>query len=47
MKLPPFLVVLLALIGCAPKFVDTTTAAGVPNLVEFAPKMFRMGQPPN
>lgn len=47
MRLPKFLLVLLALVGCTPKFVDTTTPAGVPNLVEFAPKMWRMGQPPD
>jgi hypothetical protein len=38
---------LLGLIGCAPQFVDTTTPGGVPNLSEYAPKMWRMGQPPN
>lgn len=31
---------------CIPKFMDTATPAGVPNLVEFAPNMWRMGQPP-
>jgi protein-tyrosine phosphatase len=40
------LALLLGLFGCVPKFVDTTTPAGVPNLVEFAPNMWRMGQPP-
>lgn len=35
------------LAGCGiPKFVDTATPAGVPNLVEIAPGMWRMGQPP-
>jgi hypothetical protein len=47
MRLPKFLLALLALFGCNPSFVDTTTPAGVPNLVEFAPKMWRMGQPPD
>src|SRR5208282_1408808 len=47
MRVPRFLIPLLALFGCAPNFVDTTTPAGVPNLVEFAPKMWRMGQPPD
>lgn len=37
---------LLGLLGCTPQFVDTTTPGGVPNLVEFAPRMWRMGQPP-
>jgi hypothetical protein len=47
MRVPSFLSFLLALVGCAPKFVDTTTPGGVPNLVQYAPKMWRMGQPPN
>ncbi len=47
MRWPRFLLPVLALIGCSPQFVDTTTQAGVPNLVEFAPNMWRMGQPPN
>jgi hypothetical protein len=38
---------LLSLVGCGPKFVDTVTPAGVPNLVEFAPGLWRMGQPPS
>ena len=35
---------ILAFIGCAPKFVDTTVS-GVPNLLQYAPGMWRMGQP--
>lgn len=47
-RLRAFFAALLAIIGCGiPKFVDTTTPGGVPNLVEFAPNMWRMGQPPN
>jgi protein-tyrosine phosphatase len=46
MRLPRWLLPLLALIGCVPKFVDTTTPGGVPNLFEYSPKMWRMGQPP-
>jgi hypothetical protein len=37
---------LLALCGCAPRFVDTTVN-GVPNLVQIAPRLYRMGQPEN
>jgi hypothetical protein len=40
------LAILLGLFGCAPRFVDTTTPGGIPNLVQFAPNMWRMGQPP-
>jgi hypothetical protein len=47
MRWPKFLLPVLALLGCSPNFVDTTTPAGVPNLVQFAPKMWRMGQPPD
>lgn len=47
MKLPKFLLAFLALFGCAGGFKDTTTPAGIPNLVQFAPKMWRMGQPPD
>jgi protein-tyrosine phosphatase family protein len=47
MRWPRFLFPVLALFGCSPNFVDTTTPGGVPNLVEFAPKMWRMGQPPD
>lgn len=35
---------ILAFFGCSPKFVDTTVS-GVPNLVQYAPDMWRMGQP--
>lgn len=38
---------ILAMLGFKPKFVETTTPAGVPNLVEIAPHMWRMGQPPD
>lgn len=44
------LALLLGLFGCASwlkGFTDTYTPAGVPNLVEFAPGMWRMGQPPD
>lgn len=34
-------------LSCTSKFVDTTTPGGVPNLVQFAPNMWRMGQPPD
>jgi protein-tyrosine phosphatase len=37
---------LLVLVGCS-SFKETTTPAGTPNLVQFAPNMWRMGQPPN
>jgi hypothetical protein len=47
MRWPRFLFPLLALLGCNPQFVDTTTPAGVPNLEQFAPGMWRMGQPPD
>jgi hypothetical protein len=47
MKLPKVFSLLLSLIGCGPKFVDTTTQAGIPNLVQVAPGMWRMGQPPD
>jgi protein-tyrosine phosphatase len=47
MRLPKFVLAFLALIGCAGSFHDTTTPAGVPNLVQFAPGMWRMGQPPD
>lgn len=46
MRWPKFLLPVLALLGCVPKFVDTTTPGGVPNLFQYAPKMWRMGQPP-
>lgn len=36
---------LLSLVGCA-GFKETTTPAGNTNLVNFAPSMWRMGQPP-
>lgn len=36
----------LAFAACSPAFVDTSTPAGVPNLVSFGPKLYRMGQPP-
>ena len=39
------LAAILVTTGCT-SFVDTTTPAGVPNLLQFAPKMYRMGQPP-
>jgi protein-tyrosine phosphatase len=43
-----FLFILFALLpSCTSKFVDTTTPGGVPNLVQFAPNMWRMGQPPD
>ena len=45
MKFRTFWAAVLTLIGCGtPKFVDTTVS-GVPNLVEYAPGMWRMGQP--
>lgn len=47
MRWPKFLLPLLALFGCSPSFVETTVPAGVPNLVQFAPGMWRMGQPPD
>lgn len=47
MKFPRWLLPILALLGCTPKFGDTATPAGVPNLVQFAPQMWRMGQPPD
>jgi hypothetical protein len=47
MKLPKFVLFLLGLLGCSPSFHETATPAGTPNLVQFAPKMWRMGQPPN
>jgi hypothetical protein len=43
MKFRKLWVFLLALLGCTPKFVDTTVN-GVPNLTEYAPDMWRMGQ---
>ena len=46
MRVPNWLLVVLTFLGCASHFVDTTTPGGVPNLVQFAPKMWRMGQPP-
>jgi protein-tyrosine phosphatase len=46
MRVPRWLLAFLVFLGCTPKFVDTTTSRGVPNLVQFAPKMWRMGQPP-
>lgn len=41
-----FATLMFVLCCCKPGFVDTTTPGGVPNLVEYAPKMWRMGQPP-
>jgi Tyrosine phosphatase family len=35
------------LLGIAPSFRETTTPGGTPNLVRFAPGLWRMGQPPN
>jgi hypothetical protein len=46
-KLSKFLLPILALFGCGIGFHETTTPAGIPNLVNFAPRMWRMGQPPN
>jgi protein-tyrosine phosphatase len=40
-------VAFLAFFGIGCGFKDSLTPAGVPNLVEFAPRMWRMGQPPN
>lgn len=37
---------ILALFGCA-GFKETTTPAGTPNVVNVAPNMWRMGQPPD
>jgi len=47
MKLPRFVLSVLALFGCGFGFHETVTPAGTPNLVSFAPRMWRMGQPPN
>lgn len=33
--------------GCTPGFHDTTTPQGVPNLSQYIPGFWRMGQPPN
>lgn len=44
MKLRVLWLGLLALLGCSPKFVDTTVH-GVPNISQYAPDMWRMGQP--
>lgn len=47
MKLPKFLLTVLALFGCGLGFKETTTPAGVPNLEQVSPGMWRMGQPPD
>jgi len=39
--------ILVLIFGCAGTFHDTALPAGVPNLVQFAPGMWRMGQPPD
>lgn len=38
---------LCALVGCAPGFTPTQTPAGTPNLEQYAPGMWRMGEPPS
>jgi hypothetical protein len=44
MKLRAVWAAVLALLGCTPKFVDTTVH-GVPNMEQYAPDMWRMGEP--